>query len=248
MKNPKPNKKELHNMEYIEIGARRDAYSVEDIIKRTLTVGELIEILEGFDESSPVVLSHDGGYTYGALHESRITAEETDVELDEDCEEEEIKADDLFDESWDDDKEATELKEYIVDHDNSLPEDEDNELFVYQWYWGWPDKDYQWFLDNTTEEERKRAYEYFKKEGMSFYDKFTWFSTGKRYGEGLDEECLHCEEDDEDDDLECDDDFGDHENSYDVDEAYSFKGLNDNFGGKTLAESLRPRAFKRKRK
>lgn len=84
---------------------------------------------------------------------------------------------------------ATGLKEYIVDHDDSLPEDEDNELFVYQWYWGEPDKDYQWFLDNTTEEERKHAYEYFKKEGMSFYDKFTWFNTGKRYGEGLDEAC-----------------------------------------------------------
>lgn len=160
-------------MEYVEIGARRDAYNVEDIIRSTLTVGELIEILEGFDESSPVVLSHDGGYTYGALHEGRITAEETDAELDEDYEEEEeeVKADDLFNDSWDNDKKATKLKEYIVDHDDSLPEDE---------------------------------------------------------------ECLHCN----DDDFKCDDDFGKHKNSYDVDEAYSFKGLNDVFRGNTLAESL----------
>ncbi len=163
-------------MEYVEIGARRDAYSVEDIINRTLTVGELIEILEDFDESTPVVLSHDGGYTYGAIHASRITAEETDAEMDEDYEEEELKADDLFDESW----------------------------------------------DNSD-------------------------------SKNLNEECLHCddddnENDDEDDKLECDDDFGEHENSYNVDEAYSFKGLNDIFGGKTLAESLRPREIKRKKK
>lgn len=68
------------------------------------------------------------------------------------------------------------LKEYIVDHDESLPEDEDNELFVYQWYWGEPKKDYKWFLDNFSEEERRKAYEYFKKQGMSFHDKFTYFN------------------------------------------------------------------------
>lgn len=223
-------------MEYLEIGARRDAYSVDDVIERTLTVGELVDILEEYEDDTPVILSHDGGYTYGALHEGRITLEKTDDEEVDEEEEEEIEADDSFDESLDPDKKATRLKEYIVDHDDSLPEDEDNELFVYQWYWGWPDKSYQWFLDNTTEEERKQAYEYFKKEGMSFYDKFTWFETGKRY------------DDDDDDDFEGDDDFGEHENSYDVDEAYSFKGLNDRFGGRTLAESLRPRTIKRKKK
>lgn len=163
-------------MDYIEIGARRDAYSVDDIIEKTIDVGELIEILQGFDESAPVVLSHDGGYTYGAIYADRITEEETDAELDEDYEEEEeIKADDMFEES-------------LQECDYSCGDDDED---------GWDDD--------------------------------------------LDEDCLHCEE-------ECDDDFGEHENSYDVDEAYSFKGLNDRFGGKTLAESLRPRTIKRKKK
>lgn len=244
-------------MNYVEINARRDAYSVKDIIGSTLTVGELIEILDEYEEDTPVVLSHDRGYTYGALHANYFNLESVDSDEDEDDEyeddeEDEEEADDTFDESYngcggvhtgscvhstgsgitsDDDED-----DFDEDWNPDTPrteEDKDNELFVYQWYWGLPDKDYQWFIDNISEEERKQAYDYFEKEGMSFEDKFNWFK------ESLGKDCTHCNSDDDDkDDFECDDDFGEHENSYDVDEAYSFKGLNDRFGGKTLAESL----------
>lgn len=60
-------------MEYLEIDARRDAYRVDDVIRRTLTVGELVDILEGYEDDTPIILSHDGGYTYGALREGSIT-------------------------------------------------------------------------------------------------------------------------------------------------------------------------------
>lgn len=33
----------------------------------TMTVRDLIEMLEEFDEDRPVVLSFDGGYTYGGI-------------------------------------------------------------------------------------------------------------------------------------------------------------------------------------
>lgn len=49
------------------IDARRTAYSKKDVINHTCTVRELIEQLEQFDDDSPVILSHDNGYTYGEI-------------------------------------------------------------------------------------------------------------------------------------------------------------------------------------
>lgn len=49
------------------IKAERTAYSKGDVIRYTCTVRELIEQLEQFDDDSPVILSHDNGYTYGAI-------------------------------------------------------------------------------------------------------------------------------------------------------------------------------------
>ena len=45
----------------------------------TLTVRDLIELLEGFDEDAPVYLRNDGGYTYG-----HITWDSFDADLAED--------------------------------------------------------------------------------------------------------------------------------------------------------------------
>ena len=67
------------------ISAHRQAYGIDDILKAgTMTVGELIEYLqENFNEDSPLVLSHDNGYTYGALDENYFS----DTEVGEDGEE-----------------------------------------------------------------------------------------------------------------------------------------------------------------
>lgn len=54
------------------IQARRDAYSKNEV--RTITVKELIQELEQYDEDAKVVLSHDNGYTYGGI--SRYSIEE----------------------------------------------------------------------------------------------------------------------------------------------------------------------------
>ena len=56
----------------VMIEARRTGYSV-DQIRKTLTVGELIDFLSMFDEDAKVYLSHDNGYTYGGITEEDIT-------------------------------------------------------------------------------------------------------------------------------------------------------------------------------
>lgn len=57
--------------------ANRDAYSIEDI-KRTMTVGELKEYLEDFDDDTPIYLNFDNGFTYGALREDRLVEQSDD--------------------------------------------------------------------------------------------------------------------------------------------------------------------------
>lgn len=62
------------------IEVHRDAYDVGEIAGRTLTVGQLIEVLDKYDSSLPVVIAHDNGYTYGKVTESCMTEEGYDPE------------------------------------------------------------------------------------------------------------------------------------------------------------------------
>ena len=55
----------------ITINSTRNGYSPEQC-GRTLTVRELIDILEGFDENSKIYIQNDGGYTYGSIREEDI--------------------------------------------------------------------------------------------------------------------------------------------------------------------------------
>lgn len=53
-------------MEYLRIEANRQGYEPTQI-KGTMTVRELISLLQDFPEEMPVILSHDNGYTYGGV-------------------------------------------------------------------------------------------------------------------------------------------------------------------------------------
>lgn len=68
------------------IEGRRDGYSI-DQIRRTMTVGELIDFLSDYDEDTEIYLNNDNGYTYGSITLYSITSEYVDVE-DEDEEDE----------------------------------------------------------------------------------------------------------------------------------------------------------------
>lgn len=58
-------------MEELFINGTRNGYSTNQCGK-TLTVGELIEILQGYDEDTPIYLRNDNGYTYGSIAENDI--------------------------------------------------------------------------------------------------------------------------------------------------------------------------------
>ena len=53
-------------MKAIFIEGRRDGYAPSQCYE-TLTVKELIEVLEQYDEDMPVYLRNDNGYTYGSI-------------------------------------------------------------------------------------------------------------------------------------------------------------------------------------
>jgi len=50
------------------LNTKREGYG-PDQCKRTMTVGELIALLEQFDEDRPIYLRNDDGYTYGSIQE-----------------------------------------------------------------------------------------------------------------------------------------------------------------------------------
>ena len=53
-------------MKALFIDGKRNGYSPEQC-GLTLTVGELIEVLQQYDEDRPVYLRNDNGYTYGSI-------------------------------------------------------------------------------------------------------------------------------------------------------------------------------------
>lgn len=68
-------------MNIVTLETSRTEYKASEAARRTLTVGELIQMLKQFDEDSPVVFSNDNGYTYGNV--SWNTADEIVPEEDE---------------------------------------------------------------------------------------------------------------------------------------------------------------------
>ena len=68
-------------MEYLRIETLREGYGI-DQIRKTLTAGELIELLSEFDEDTPVYLSFGNGYTYGGITESRVEIDYSNEEDD----------------------------------------------------------------------------------------------------------------------------------------------------------------------
>ena len=75
------------NKEVLIFEANREGYSIEQAEneRTAITVGELMRLLEDFDEDTKVYISNDRGYTYGSvteyrIHEDWIKSEEEDDE------------------------------------------------------------------------------------------------------------------------------------------------------------------------
>ena len=58
-------------MEKLFINGNRNGYTTKQC-GHTLTVGELIGILEDYDGDMPIYLNNDNGYTYGSITECDI--------------------------------------------------------------------------------------------------------------------------------------------------------------------------------
>ena len=67
----------------IIIDTSRDGYSVSQVI-HTMTVGELLSLLEDFDTDTKIYLSFDNGYTYGGINECDFTETDEETEEEED--------------------------------------------------------------------------------------------------------------------------------------------------------------------
>ena len=54
--------------------AKREGYTIEQAEneREAITVGELMRLLEDFDEDTKVYISNDNSYTYGSVTEYRI--------------------------------------------------------------------------------------------------------------------------------------------------------------------------------
>lgn len=68
--------------ERLFIEGRREGYTPRQC-GYTMTVGELIEFLEQYDEDTEVMLCNDRGYTYGSITESSFEECYEDFEDDE---------------------------------------------------------------------------------------------------------------------------------------------------------------------
>ena len=59
------------NIKKLILNTEREGYGI-DQIRKTMTAGALIWLLEDYDEDTPVYLAFDRHYTYGAVLESRF--------------------------------------------------------------------------------------------------------------------------------------------------------------------------------
>lgn len=50
----------------------RDDYDIENCANRSLSVGEVIDILNRYPDDAKMVFSNDNGYTYGVVNNSSI--------------------------------------------------------------------------------------------------------------------------------------------------------------------------------
>ena len=64
------------------IEGRREGYTPAQC-GRTMTVGELIDMLSGYDEDTPVYLNNDNGYTFGSIDDCSFELSEREEDEDE---------------------------------------------------------------------------------------------------------------------------------------------------------------------
>lgn len=71
-------------MKAVTIQATREGYSVAQVVRDTMSVAYLIDVLQemadAYGEDTPVVISNDNGYTYGPIRWESVDVEGADEE------------------------------------------------------------------------------------------------------------------------------------------------------------------------
>lgn len=113
----------------VTLSALKSVYDIREIVENgyTLSVEELINELHNLPQDAKIVVSNDGGYTYGSIRPSILNVRE--IETYEEEEERERKEE----EEWEDSLPNEEDVNYVIVQDNGEPLkwSDDNKVVIY---------------------------------------------------------------------------------------------------------------------
>lgn len=113
----------------VTLSALKSVYDIREIVENgyTLSVAELINELHNLPQDAKIVVSNDGGYTYGSIRPNILNVRE--IETYEEEEERERKEE----EEWEDSLPNEEDVNYVIVQDNGEPLkwSDDNKVVIY---------------------------------------------------------------------------------------------------------------------
>ena len=116
-------------LKVVTLSAKKSVYDIREIVENgyTLSVAELIDELHNLPQDAKIVVSNDGGYTYGSIRPSILNVRE--IETYEEEEERERREE----EEWEDSLPNEEDVNYVVIQDNGEPLrwTDDNKVVIY---------------------------------------------------------------------------------------------------------------------
>lgn len=116
-------------LKVITLSAKKSVYDIREIVENgyTLSVAELINELHNLPQDAKIVVSNDGGYTYGSIKPSFLNV--CEVETYEEEEERERREQ----EEWEDSLPNEEDVNYVIVQDNGEPLkwSENNKVVIY---------------------------------------------------------------------------------------------------------------------
>lgn len=116
-------------LKVVTLSALKSVYDIREIVENgyTLSVAELIDELHNLPQDAKIVVSNDGGYTYGSIRPSILNVRE--IETYEEEEERERKEE----EEWEDSLPNEEDVNYVIVQDNGEPLkwSDDNKVVIY---------------------------------------------------------------------------------------------------------------------
>ena len=116
-------------LKVITLSAKKSVYDIREIVENgyTLSVAELIKELHNLPQDAKIVVSNDGGYTYGSIKPSFLNV--CEIETYEEEEERERKEE----EEWEDSLPNEEDVNYVIVQDNGEPLkwSDDNKVVIY---------------------------------------------------------------------------------------------------------------------